>query len=282
MIQISKFSVGKLTIQLVCLIIGIVSLYPLVWMITSSFKESSQVFVSAQSLIPRSWDFSNYTTGWQGFAGITFGTFFKNTIIIVCSVVVGTLVSCSLIAYGFARIPFKLKGFWFGTVMLTLLLPGQIVQIPQYIIFHKMGWVNTFLPLIVPAFFGSAFFIFLLLQFIRTIPYELDEAAKIDGCSRFGIFSRVILPLIKPALVTTAIFEFYWSWDNFFGALIYLGKPQLYTISVALRLFADPSSGTDWSAMFAMATLSLIPPILIFFVFQRYIVEGISTTGLKG
>jgi multiple sugar transport system permease protein len=273
---------GKLTIQLVCLIIGIVSLYPLVWMVTSSFKDSSQVFVSAHSLIPSHWDFSNYTNGWRGFAGITFGTFFKNTIIIVCSVVVGTIVSCSLIAYGFARIPFKLKGFWFGTVMLTLLLPGQIVQIPQYIIFHKLGWVNTFLPLIVPAFFGSAFFIFLLLQFIRTIPYELDEAAKIDGCTRFGIFYRVILPLIKPALVTTAIFEFYWSWDNFFGALIYLGRPQLYTISVALRLFADPSSGTDWSAMFAMATLSLIPPILIFFLFQRYIVEGISTAGLKG
>ncbi|ASA19835.1 carbohydrate ABC transporter permease [Paenibacillus donghaensis] len=278
----SKFSMGKLMIQLLCVLIGIVSLYPLVWMVASSFKESSQVFVSAHSLIPRSWDFSNYTTGWRGFAGITFGTFFKNTIIIVCSVVTGTVVSCSLIAYGFARIPFRLKGFWFGTVMLTLLLPGQIVQIPQYIIFHKLGWVNTFLPLIVPAFFGSAFFIFLLLQFIRTIPYELDEAAKIDGCSRFGIFARVIMPLITPALVTAAIFEFYWSWDNFFGALIYLGKPQLYTISVALRLFADPSSGTDWSAMFAMATLSLIPPILIFFVFQRYIVEGISTTGLKG
>lgn len=282
MIQNTKFSTEKLTIQLVCLIIGIVSLYPLVWMVASSFKDSSQVFVSAHSLIPSSWDFSNYITGWRGFAGITFGTFFQNTIIIVSSVVVGTIASCSLIAYGFARIPFKLKGFWFGTVMLSLLLPGQIVQIPQYIIFHKLGWVNTFLPLIVPAFFGSAFFIFLLLQFIRSIPYELDEAAKIDGCSRFGIFYRVILPLIKPALVTTAIFEFYWSWDNFFGALIYLGRPQLYTISVALRLFADPSSGTDWSAMFAMATLSLIPPILIFFVFQRYIVEGISTTGLKG
>ncbi|MEK5448625.1 carbohydrate ABC transporter permease [Paenibacillus sp. FSL R7-0331] len=278
----TKKNASRLTVHLVCLLIGIVSLYPLVWMVASSLKESSQVFVSAHSLIPASWDFGSYISGWRGFAGITFGTFFKNTVIIVCSVVAGTLVSCSLIAYGFARIPFRLKGFWFATVMLTLLLPGQIVQIPQYIIFYKMGWVNTFLPLIVPAFFGSAFFIFLLLQFIRTIPYELDEAAKIDGCSRFGIFSRVILPLIKPALVTAAIFEFYWAWDNFFGALIYLGRPQLYTLSVALRLFADPSSGTDWSAMFAMATLSLIPPILVFFIFQRYIVEGISTTGLKG
>ncbi|MNB93306.1 L-arabinose transport system permease protein AraQ [compost metagenome] len=278
----TKKNASRLTVHLVCLLIGIVSLYPLVWMVASSLKESSQVFVSAHSLIPTSWDFGSYISGWRGFAGITFGTFFKNTVIIVCSVVAGTLVSCSLIAYGFARIPFRLKGFWFATVMLTLLLPGQIVQIPQYIIFYKMGWVNTFLPLIVPAFFGSAFFIFLLLQFIRTIPYELDEAAKIDGCSRFGIFSRVILPLIKPALVTAAIFEFYWAWDNFFGALIYLGRPQLYTLSVALRLFADPSSGTDWSAMFAMATLSLIPPILVFFIFQRYIVEGISTTGLKG
>ncbi|WP_425464989.1 carbohydrate ABC transporter permease [Paenibacillus sinopodophylli] len=282
MIRNSKFSWTKLMIQLMCLVIGAASLYPIAWMIASSFKESSQVFVSAHSLIPAAWDFSNYSNGWKGFAGITFGTFFKNTFIIVCTTVLGTIVSCSLVAYGFARVKFKLKGFWFGTVMLTLLLPGQIVQIPQYIIFHQMGWVNTIYPLVVPAFFGSAFFIFLIMQFIRTIPYELDEAAKIDGCSRFGIFSRIILPLIKPALVTSAIFEFYWSWDNFFGALIYLGKPQMYTVSVALRLFADPSSGTDWSAMFAMATLSLIPPILVFFMFQRYIVEGISTTGLKG
>lgn len=277
-----NYSWGKLTIHLLCLVIGAASLYPLFWLVASSFKETSQVFVSAQSLIPSLWDFSNYTKGWQGFAGITFGTFFQNTIIIVCSVVVGTIVSCSMIAYSFARIKFRGKGFWFGTVMLTLLLPAQIVQIPQYIIFYEIGWVNTFLPLIVPAFFGSAFFVFLIMQFIRTIPYELDEAAKIDGCSRAGIFLRVILPLIVPALVTAAIFEFYWSWDNFFGALIYLGQPKLYTLGVALRLFADPSSGTDWSAMFAMATLSLIPPIAVFFFFQRYIVEGISTTGLKG
>jgi multiple sugar transport system permease protein len=134
----------------------------------------------------------------------------------------------------------------------------------------------------VPAFFGGAFFIFLFMQFIRTIPHELDEAAKIDGCSRFGIFTRVIVPLIKPAIVTAAIFEFYWSWDKFYEAMIYLGKPQQYTISLALRMFSDPGVQTDWSAMFAMATLSLVPPILVFFVFQKYIVEGISTTGIKG
>jgi multiple sugar transport system permease protein len=272
----------RVSFHLVCVLISAVSLYPVLWMIASSFKDPSRVFVDAHSLIPEVWNFSNYIRGWQGFGGITFATFFKNTFIVVVFSTLGTLVSSTSIAYGFARILFRFKKFWFATVIITMLLPGQIVLIPQYIIFYQLDWINTFLPLIVPAFFGGAFFIFLFMQFIRTIPHELDEAAKIDGCSRFGIFTRVIVPLIKPAIVTAAIFEFYWSWDKFYEAMIYLGKPQQYTISLALRMFSDPGVQTDWSAMFAMATLSLLPPILVFFIFQKYIVEGISTTGIKG
>ncbi|MFC0212411.1 carbohydrate ABC transporter permease [Paenibacillus chartarius] len=268
--------------HVICALIAALSLYPVVWMFSSSFKEASRVFAEAHSLIPQIWNFSNYARGWRGFAGISFATFFTNTVFIVLLSTLGTLLSCSLIAYGFARIKFRFKGFWFATVMVTMLLPSQIVLIPQYIIFYQMNWVNTILPLVVPTFFGSAFFIFLIMQFIRTIPYELDESAKIDGCSRFGIFSKIIIPLVTPALVTSAIFEFYWTWDKFYEAMVYLGKPKLYTVSVALRLFADPSSQTDWSAMFAMASLSLLPPIIVFFIFQRYIVDGISTTGLKG
>lgn len=272
----------KVLFQAVCLALAMVSLYPVLWMIASSFKESSQVFVDAYFLIPKEWHWENYARGWKGFAGLSFAVFFKNTIVIVALSVTGTLMSCSLIAYGFARIKFRFKGFWFGTVMLSVLLPGQLILIPQYIIFYKIGWVNTILPLVVPIFLGSAFFIFLLLQFMRSIPVELDESAKIDGANRFTIYSRIILPLVVPALVTSAIFEFYWSWDKFFEPMVYLGKPKMYTISVAMRLFADPSTQTDWSAMFAMGTLSLVPPIIVFFIFQRYIVEGISTTGLKG
>jgi multiple sugar transport system permease protein len=251
-------------------------------MVASSLKDSSEVFVNSYSLIPGAFHFDNYVRGWKGFGNQTFALFFRNTFIIVIASVTGVLLSCSFIAYGFARIRFKFKNFWFMTVILTLLLPGQLVIIPQYIIFNNiLHWTNTFLPLIVPSFLGAPFFIFLNLQFIRTIPLELDESAKLDGCSRFQIYYKLIVPLIKPALITCAIFEFYWSWDNYLPSLLYLGKPELFNLSIALKMFSDPGSTSDWGAMFAMAALSLIPPIAVFFFFQKYIVEGISTTGLK-
>ena len=162
------------------------------------------------------------------------------------------------------------------------MLPGQIVMVPQYIMFNKLGWLDTYYPLILPMWLGQAFFIFQHMQFIRSIPRELDEAALLDGCSTFQIYWKIILPLIKPSIITSIIFQFYWKWDDFFGPLIYLNSPKKYTLSVALRLFSDPKSSTDWGAMFAMGVLSLAPPVLLFFFFQKYIVEGISTSGLKG
>ena len=167
-------------------------------------------------------------------------------------------------------------------MLLTIMLPPQILLIPQYIIFNQLDWINTFLPLLVPRLGGDVFFIFMIVQFIRGIPIELDEAAMIDGCGKGSIFFRIILPQITPALVTAAIFSFYWTWEDFLGPLIYLSNPNLYTVSLALRAFADPGSGTNWGAVFAMLTLSLLPVILIFVFFQRYLVEGIATTGLKG
>jgi multiple sugar transport system permease protein len=167
-------------------------------------------------------------------------------------------------------------------MILTLMLPRQVLLIPQYVLFNKMGWVNTFLPLIVPRLTGGAFFIFLLMQFIRGIPRELDEAAEIDGASRFGIFWRIIIPLTQTALITCAIFSFYWTWEDFLSPLIYLNDPRLYTVSLALRSMSDPNAVTNWGAIFAMATLSLVPVFAIFIFFQRYLVQGISTTGLKG
>lgn len=249
-------------------------------MVSSSLKDTSKVFVNASSLFPNPLHMENYVRGWKGFGGISFSTFFCNSFFVVILTTLGTLLSCSLIAYGFARLKFKGRQFWFLTVMISMMLPGQILTIPQYIMFHSIHWDNTFLPLIVPTYFGGGFFIFLIMQFIRGIPYDLDEAAKLDGCSTFGIYFRIILPLIKPALITTAIFQFYWSWDEFMNSLIYLSKPELFTVSIALRMFSDPSQ-TDWGAMFAMSTLSIVPPVLVFFIFQKYIVEGISTSGLK-
>jgi multiple sugar transport system permease protein len=167
-------------------------------------------------------------------------------------------------------------------MMMTLMLPVQILMVPQYMLFSKLKWINTYLPLIIPYFGGSAFFIFLCMQFIRGIPKELDEAAVIDGCGKFAIFFHVILPLSKSAMITSAIFSFYWRWEDFVGPLLYLKKPRMYSVSVALKLFADPNSVTDWGAMFAMSLLSLVPVFLIFLFLQKYIVEGISTMGLKG
>ena len=192
------------------------------------------------------------------------------------------MLSSAVIAYGFARIKFAGRNLWFTLMILTLMLPRQVLLIPQYILFNELGWVNTFLPLIVPASNRWAFFIFLMMQFIRGIPRELDEAAEIDGASRFGIFWRVIIPLAQPALITCAIFSFYWTWEDFLSPLIYLNDPRLYTVSLALRSMSDPNAFTNWGAIFAMATLSLVPVFAIFIFFQRYLIQGISTTGLKG
>ncbi|MGM7721759.1 carbohydrate ABC transporter permease [uncultured Metabacillus sp.] len=263
------------------IIFTLLMLYPLAWMVGSSFKESSAVFVDAHKLIPDVFQFENYVEGWNGFGGITFTTFFKNSFIIVLISTIGSVLSSTIIAFGFARIKFVGKKFWFVFMMLTMMLPYEMVMIPQYIMFNKFGWVDTYLPLILPTFFGAPFFIFLIMQFIRTIPTELDQAAKIDGCSTFGIFFRIICPLVVPAMMTAAIFSFYWRWDDFMGPLLYLSTPEKYPVSLALKLFSDPNSVTNWGAMFAMSTLSLLPVFIIFFIFQRYIVDGISTSGLK-
>ncbi len=271
----------KIAQHTIMIIFTLIMIYPLVWMVSSSLKESSSVFVDAHSLIPDGWHFENYITGWKGFGGISFSTFFVNSAIISVVATIGSILSSTLIAYGFARVKFAGKNIWFVCMMLTMMLPFEMVMIPQYIMFNKFNWIDTYLPLILPTFFGIPFFIFLIMQFIRTIPTELDEAAKIDGCNTFQIFYRIIVPLIVPAMMTSAIFSFYWRWDDFMGPLIYLSTPEKYPVSLALKLFSDPNSVTNWGAMFAMSTLSIVPIFVIFFLFQRYIVDGISTSGLK-
>ena len=261
---------------------AIVMVYPLLWMVMSSFKDTNEIFRTAQNLFPSSFKLDNYITGWQGFAGYDFGIFFKNSLIIAGASTIGAVISSAIVAYGFARCEFKGKGFWFGCMLLSMMLPFQVIMIPQYILFNRLGWVGSYLPLIVPQWFGQGFFIFLNLQFIKGIPRDLDEAAKIDGCSIYSIFIRIILPLIKPSLVTSAIFSFMWRWDDFLASLIYLSDPIKYPVSYALKMFSDPTAGSDWGAMFAMATLSLIPIFLIFLTMQKYLVEGIASTGIKG
>ena len=248
----------------------------------SSFKESSLVLTTVERLLPQEWRFDNYANGWAGFGGSTFKTFFKNSIVVTCISVIGNVIASAMAAFGFARIPFKGRNFFFICMMITLMIPSQVLVVPQYIIFNKLGWVNSFLPLTVPEWGGRAFFIFLIMQFIAGIPKELDEAAEIDGCGKVQLFKRIMLPLIKPALATSAIFAFYWKWDDFMGSLLYLNTPENYTVSIALKLFCDPTTISDYGAMFAMCVLSLLPVIVLFLFTQRYIVEGIAMSGLKG
>jgi multiple sugar transport system permease protein len=272
---------SDLTYHILVGFIAIVMLYPIVWMFASSLKGPEDI-TNVNSIVPSELYFENYTNGWKGFGRYTFATFYKNSMIYAVVGTVMQVAASAVIAYGFARLRFRGKQLWFSIMLLTLMLPPQVTIIPQYIIFSQMGWVNTFYPLLLPRIGGEVFFTFMIIQFIRGIPIDLDEAGMIDGCGKAGVFFKIILPQLKPALITAAIFSFYWTWNDFLGPLVYLTKPELYTVSVALRAFSDPSGMTDWGAIFAMLSLSLVPVFVIFILFQRYLVEGIATTGLKG
>lgn len=258
-----------------------VMLYPLFWLIASSLKSNEEYLASPISLIPTSWALSNYVEGWAGFARLSFSTFFGNSIFIAVFSTLGTVLSCTLAAYGFSRIKFKTRRFWFAALLLTMCLPSQVLMIPQYLLFNRFGWVGTYLPIIVPRFCGDAFNVFLLMQFMKNVPKEMDEAAIMDGCNPFQMFYRIMLPLVKPAISTVAVLSFMSSWSDFMGALLYLNKPSMYPVSYALKLFSD-ENGTNYGPMFAMSVASLIPVLILFFIFQKSLVEGISTTGVKG
>ncbi|MFA6844678.1 MAG: carbohydrate ABC transporter permease [Sphaerochaetaceae bacterium] len=277
---LAKHLSGQILFHVFVIVLGFFMLYPVLWMVSSSFKANAEIF-STTNLIPTSFHWDNYIRGWKFNNSISFSTFFKNSFSYTILSTIGAVLASSLVAYGFARIPFRGRGFWYAVMFVTMMLPYQVVMVPQFIMFQKIGWVNSFKPLIIPQFAGLPFFIFLMIQFIRQIPYELDDSAKIDGCNRFGVFSRILFPLIQPAVITSAIFSFYWRWDDFLGPLLYLNNPKLYPVSLALRMFSDPQTSTDWSAVFAMGTLSLLPVIIIFLIFQKYIVEGLVTTGMK-
>jgi multiple sugar transport system permease protein len=263
--------------------VGLLMIYPIAWMIVSSFKPNNMIF-SNTSLIPESVTIDNYISGWKGYAGTTFGRFFANSLFMCTVAIIGNLISCTMAAYAFARLRFVGRTFWFAMMMATLMLPGHVTLVPRYILFNTFGWVGSYLPILVPKFLATdAFFVFLLVQFIRSLPKELEEAAIIDGCGPFGVFMRIVVPLAFPALVTTALFTFLWTWDDFFNHLLYLTRPETFTVSRALRTFVgDAGAVNNWGGALAMATLSVIPAFVLFFSLQKYFVQGISTTGLKG
>ena len=263
---------------LIALALGM--LYPVIWMVVSSLRPNDEIFRDP-SIIPDSFQISNYTDGWNALA-YPFNVYMWNSALIVIGCIIGNLVSCSMAAYAFARLDFTAKRFWFAVMLLSIMLPIHVIIVPQYVLFSQLGWINTFLPLIVPKLLATdAFFIFLMVQFIRGIPKELDEAARIDGAGHPRIFLQIILPLMVPALATTAIFTFISTWNDFFSALLYLTRPDMFTVPVALRAFVDSTGKSNWGAMFAMSVVSLLPVFLAFFIGQRFLIRGIATTGAK-
>ena len=278
--KVAQSRIRSVAKHVVLILASVVMIYPLLWMLVSSFRPTDVIF-RTPGLWLNDLIITNYTEGWYALS-YPFSQYIINSAIVVVGAVAGNLFACSLAAYAFARLRFRLKMMWFSIMLVTVMLPIHVVIVPQYILFNKLGFVNTFVPLILPKFLATdAFFVFLMVQFIRGIPRELDEAARIDGCGHWRIFSRVMIPLMGPAIATTAIFTFIWTWSDFFTPLIYLTDPIAYTVPVALRSFLDSTSGSNWGAMFAMSVVTLIPLFLVFLFGQRFLVKGIATTGGK-
>lgn len=272
---------SKLVTHGFLILFGLVMIYPLIWLAVSSFKPSSIIF-SDTSIIPRHFEWQNYVRGWEGVAA-PFKVFFKNSFVVATLAVIGNVMSCSFVAYAFARLEFSFKRPLFALMLMTIMLPVHASLIPQYILFNSFGWVNTILPIVTPKFLAvDAFFIFLMVQFIRGIPRELDEAAMIDGAGPIRIYFSIILPLLSPALVTTAVFSFLWTYEDFLTPLIYLTSIENYTVPQGLSLLQASRGSSTWGALLAMSLLSLVPMFIVFFIFQRRLIDGIATTGLKG
>ena len=269
---------GTLMIHLVLITGSIIFLLPFFWMLSTSLKDPGVVFLFPPQWIPNPVVLQNYVTA---LTILPFGIFYRNTAFITIVALIGQLLSSSIVAYSFARLRWRGRDSLFVLVLATMMLPHQVTLVPQFILYKYLGWLDTFFPLIVPAFFGAPFFVFLLRQFFMTIPIEMDDAARIDGCGNFAIYWRLALPLSKPALAAVAIFSFQFHWNDFFEPLIYLQSNDHYTVSLALRFFQG-SYGTLWNLLMAASNVAMLPLIILFFVAQRYFIQGVVFTGVKG
>lgn len=277
-----KRKIGSVLYHFFILAFVLAMLYPLLWMISASFKDTLEIF-QGRKFFPEKIRLDNYILGWQGLSGVSFGKFFLNSLLIVFAAMVGNICSCLLAANAFAKINFPFRNFWFAIMMGTLMLPMHVKLIPQYIMYNSLGWINTWLPLVVPKFLATeGFFIFLMTQFMRGLPKEIDEAAICDGCGQWQRFIRITVPLSIPAIVTTAIFTFIWTWNDFFSQMLYITGIKKFTVALALRQFVDATGNSSWGALFAMSTLSLLPLFFMFIFFQNYLVDGITAGSVKG
>ncbi|MFV0504372.1 MAG: carbohydrate ABC transporter permease [Lachnospirales bacterium] len=267
---------------IIIVIIGMVLLYPIIWMFFSTFKTNEEIFGSIK-LLPKIFSLEYYKEGWKGYGDYTYKNFFINTFLLVLPTTALTIISSSVVAYGFARFKFPLKKILFSILIATLMLPNSVIIIPRYTLFNEFNWIDTYLPFYAPALLACyPFFTYMLIQFLRGLPTELDESSYIDGCGTLRTFTSILLPLMKPAIFSAALFQFLWTYNDYFNSLIFINSVSKFPISLALRMSLDGESVVVWGKVMAMASIAVLPVIILFFMAQKYFVEGIATSGLKG
>lgn len=278
-----KIKYGTLVRYILLTAVAFVMLYPIIWLIGASFKTNAEIF-SSIGFLPKKIDFTSYIKGWQTGTEYTFATYFINTFKIVIPKVVFSIVSCTLTAYAFARFDFPLKKILFSLLISTMFLPHVVTRIPLYLLWKQVGLLDSYVPLIANTIFASEpFFVFMLIQFLRSVPRDYDEAATIDGCNSLQILTKILLPVLKPAIVSVALFQFIWSTNDFLGPMIYISSVEKYPVAIALKMAMDASAGViPWNQIIAMSLIGLLPSIVLFFFASKQFVDGVSAGGLKG
>ena len=266
----------------VLLAVAVVMLYPLLWLVGASFKTNTEIFTEV-GFWPSRFDFGSYAKGWKTSTEYTFATYFLNSFLITVPRIVVTVISCVLVAYAFARFEFWGKKLLFSIMVGTMMLPLIVLRLPQYLMFKELGWLDSYLPLIVPSAFATdTFFVFMLVQFLRGIPRDMEEAALIDGCNAVQMLWHIIVPLLKPAIISVIVFQFIWTMNDFMGPLIYLSSVEKYPVSLALKMSIGATEEVEWANVIAISVVALIPSVLVFFMAQKHFIEGASSSGIKG
>lgn len=280
--KLRKRNSVSMGLYIAVLVVGLVMLLPIVWMFFATFKSNEEIFGSLR-LFPEHWSLQPYIDGWNVNGRITYTTFYINTFVLTLVTTLITVFIAALVAYGFARFKFPMKKLLFTILISTLMLPNAVLMIPRYSIFNSLGMLDSYMPFYMQALLGCyPFFIFMLIQFLRGIPRDLDESAYIDGCSEIGVLTKILLPLLKPALFSAALFQFMWTYNDYTNVLIYINSVKKYTLSLALRLSLDSESVVQWNKVMAMSFLSMVPLGILFFAAQKYFVEGMMTGAIKG
>lgn len=285
MSSITKTTISTFLRYFLLTAVGLILIYPLIWMIGATFKTNSEIF-SSLGILPQNPTFDGYRTAVKAYGGnISLFKSMGNTYLIVVPKVVFTILSTIVTAYGFARFEFRGKKILFPIMLSTLFLPQVVLNVPQFIMYNKFGWIdsNFYLPLVLPALFATdTYFVFMLIQFLRNIPKEMEEAAEVDGCSSFRTLLSIIIPMLRPAIVSCALFQFMWSSNDFMGPLLYVNSPAKYPVSIFVKLSMDADTGFEWNRILAMSLIAIIPSLIIFFLAQRQFVDGIAAGSVKG